>query len=117
MESKISGRKEIIFFVLLILLLKNINKINFIFQKYLILTITIIAFLVHSGFILYSTYFIVVFLLANRKENVNKLGKELILLFLLISISISIIFFSFTEKVDINLLCEPIKQFYIELEF
>ena len=113
MESKISGRKEIIFFVLLILLFKNINKIAFSFQKYLILMFTIIAFLVHSGFILYSPYFIVVFLLANHKKNIKKLGRELILMFLLISLSILTIFFSFTKEVDITLLCEPIKQFYI----
>ena len=95
MESKISGRKEIIFFVLLILLFKNINKIAFSFQKYLILMFTIIAFLVHSGFILYSPYFIVVFLLANHKKNIKKLGRELILMFLLISLSILTIFFFF----------------------
>jgi hypothetical protein len=111
-EQKISGRKDIIFLFSLAVFLKFINKINFYKQKYLIIFFIFLSSLSHSGFILFSSFFILIFILQNSERTYRELIFQLIPVFLSTTLCfLLIINFSKLDSVSVSNLCSSIKDY------
>lgn len=71
-EQKASGRKEIIFLSLFSLFILIIKKISPKHQIFLIILLTTITSLTHSGLIFYNIYFLALFICFNYKIGIKK---------------------------------------------
>jgi len=114
MNSEVIGRKEILLFISLGLIVFFEKKLK---DKYLILMIVLIILILslsHSGLLFYSPYFIFLYFLINLNRN-KKINSIKILVFI---ISLLVIFFLIYlnqgTKTQVLEICESIKNFVKE---
>ncbi len=114
MNSEVIGRKEILLFISLGLIVFFEKKLK---DKYLILMIVLIILILslsHSGLLFYSPYFIFLYFLINLNRN-KKINLIKILVFI---ISLLVIFFLIYlnqgTKTQVFEICESIKNFVKE---
>ena len=112
-EQKASGRKEIIFLSLLSLFIILLKKTPLNKQVYLMILLTTITSLTHSGLIFYNIYFLVLFIIVNIK----KIGIHKIIFksvpFLLSSLIILILISlnsTLTEN-ELKILCQSVIEY------
>lgn len=111
-EQKVSGRKDIIFLFSLAIFLKFIKKIKFYKQKYLIIFFIFLCSLSHSGFILFSAFFVLIFILQNTERTFKELIFQLIPVFFSTILCLLLILnFSKLDPVSISNLCGSIKDY------
>jgi len=111
-EQKISGRKDILYLALISIFILNIRKINFINQKYILILALIISTLSHSGFIFYSFFFILVFILINHEYSKKDIFLQLIpVFFSLITILIILVFYSTNSIEAVSIICNSVKNY------
>ena len=112
MEQKVSGRKDVLFILSMILLATYLDKIKFENQKYLIIFLSVITTFSHSGFFVYLPIFLLIFIAINSKYPFKDVFKELFI----ISISCATLFFIiiFNTTIDnesILRICNTIKTY------
>ena len=112
MEQKVSGRKDIVYLALISIFILNIKKINFSNQKYFLIIALTITTLTHSGFIFYSFFYILLFVLINLEYTKKEILLQLIPVFIsLIFIVILLTFFSYSSIESVTIICNSIKDY------
>ena len=112
MEQKVSGRKDIILLFLVILLTIFLEKVKFEHQKYVIIFFVFISVFSHTGFVVFTPIFFLLFIISNFKNSLSKIFKELIIISLFSIILLSLILFnSSIDNQSIFKICESIKSF------
>ena len=112
MEQKVSGRKDIIFLFLVTLLATFLDKIKFEHQKYVIIFFVLISAFSHTGFVVFTPIFFLLFIIANYKNTLSKIFKELIIIsFFSIILLILILFNTSIDNQSIFKICDSIKNF------
>jgi len=112
MEQKISGRKDIIFLFFLSFLCVYLRKIKFEFQKYLIIFFSFFSIFSHTGFIFFIPFFLIIFILLNKKQPFRFILRELIIICLNILFFLILILKNTSISLNsIELICNSISQF------
>ena len=78
MEQKVSGRKDILFILSILIICTFLEKIKFKNQKYLVLALALISTFSHSGFFVYLPLYLLAFIAINYKQNLKSLILEVI---------------------------------------
>lgn len=111
-EQKASGRKEIIFFSLLSLFIIMLKKTSINKQVYVMILLTTITSLTHSGLIFYNIYFLILFICVNIKIGIYKvILKSLPFLLSSIIILILISLNSILTVSELKILCQSIIEY------
>lgn len=112
MEQKVSGRKDIIFIFLVIFLTMILDKLKFEHQKYLIILLVLISAFSHTGFIVFTPIFFLLFIVSNHKNSFWKILRELIIISAFsILILLLILFNTSIDNQSIYKICEAIKDY------
>ena len=112
MEQKVSGRKDIIFLFLAISLTMFLEKIKFEHQKYIIIFFVLISAFSHTGFVVFTPIFFLLFIITNYKNSLSKIFKELIIISFFSIIPIILILFNTSiDNQSILKICDSIKSF------
>ena len=112
MESKVVGRKEIIFFTCFILMIQYLKNVEFKRQKYFIISSALITSLSHSGLFLFSSYFLVFFWIINLKRPFKLIIKESIFIISSLSAIFGIIIYQSSIDVNISAICSSLSLVY-----
>jgi len=80
MDQKVSGRKDIMFILSILILCFFLEKIKFQHQKYLVISLILITTFSHSGFFVYIPLFLLIFFIINHNENFLRILRELIII-------------------------------------
>ena len=97
MEEKASGRKDVLYLILLSITALQIKKINFYKQKYLIILFSAIIVFSHTGFLFLLPFFLLVLIFSNKNKKFKIVLKEMLIiisswiLFLIILINNAIV--------------------------
>jgi len=112
MEQKVSGRKDIIFIFSIIFLTTCLNKIKFENQKYLIVILVLISAFSHTGFIVFTPFFILLFIISNYTKSFYKILKELIIISIFSAILLIVLLFNTSlDSQSISKICDSVKGF------
>ena len=112
MEQKVSGRKDIIFLFLAISLTMFLEKIKFEHQKYIIIFFVLISAFSHTGFVVFTPIFFLLFIITNYKNSLSKIFKELIIISFFSIIPIILILFNTSiDNQSISKICDSIGSF------
>lgn len=112
MESKVIGRKEIIFFTCLILMVQYLKNVNYKKQKYFIILSAFISSLSHSGLFLFSSYFLILFWIINLNKPLKLILRETIFIVTSLGIIFSIIIYQSLINVNISEICRSLSLVY-----
>ena len=114
MNSEVIGRKEILLFISLGLIVFFEKKLK---DKYLILTIVLIILILslsHSGLLFYSPYFIFLYFLINLNRNKKINSIKILVFIILLSVIFFLIYLNQGTKTQVLEICESIKNFVKE---
>lgn len=112
MEQKVSGRKDIIFLFLVVLLTTFLEKIKFKYQKYIIIFFVLISAFSHTGFVVFTPIFFLIFIISNYKNSLSKIFKELIIISFFSIIPIILVLFNTSiDNQSILKICDSVKSF------
>ena len=112
MEQKVSGRKEIMFFLTILILTLFLEKLKFKNQKYLIIFLSLITTFSHSGFFVYLPFFILIFVVVNYREKFKNLFREIIFITSSFFVLFAIVMFNTSiDKSNIVLMCNSLIEF------
>ena len=112
MESKVIGRKEIIFFTCFILMVQYLKKVDYRKQKYFIIFSALITSLSHSGLFLFSSYFLILFWIMNLNKSFKLILRETIFIITSLGIIFSIIIYQSSITVNISEICRSLSLVY-----
>ena len=112
MNEKASGRKDIIFLLILSYICLYLEKIKFKYQKYIIIFFSIISILTHTGFLFLIPFFLTFFLIINSRKKIKILIIELFyIVFSIALVSLLIFKNSSINSTSINLICDSLGDY------
>ena len=112
MDEKVSGRKDIIYFFFLSLVCLYLKKINYSWQKYFIILISIITIFSHTGFIFLVPFYLVFFIIINNKKKLIILLKDIFIIIITLTFGTLLIFQNQNISYEnIQLICNSLSNF------
>lgn len=111
-EQKASGRKEIIFLSFLSLFIIMIKKIPQNKQIFVIILLTTITSLTHSGLIFYNIYFLILFACFNYKLGIEKIILKSIPFIFSSAVILTLISLNSTlDEIELKTLCQSVSYY------
>jgi len=112
MEEKASGRKDILYLFLLSIIAVNLKKINFNYQKYVIILFSAITIFSHTGFLFLLPAFLIIFFICNSKKSLKIIIREISIIILSLLLFVIVIYNnSAIYPESIKLICNSISDF------
>ena len=112
MEEKASGRKDVLFLLLLSITALYLKKINFYKQKYFIIIFSAILIFSHTGFLFLLPSFLVIFLFSNKNQNFKVMLIEIFFILLCYLFFLILILANTTiTPENIQLICDSISEY------